>query len=341
MFQSTGSIRKVILVGWVLCTATSAVASRAAWVFAHRANSLGAVNAAAGDSGINAIEIDVTHRNDVPAHKRCAQVWCAYHDRDRQSENLLTILNTAKGKANIGAVWLDIKSTDKSLADYANLRQTVITALGTGRGTVRKFWGVWPASKLNAPYVTSLQQNFNQLGGNDENLFIIEADSNGDTDTANTQCKKWGLQCGLSVGNPFIGSLGTSSGPSWDMQNFNYISGDIKHMSNINSVFMWNFNWDGPYEDDMMRLIFGHRSYWEYLAGVEWQCGQEGNGVIVGAIDSIYYAGFCDNSNNDACSTASSTIATGPNSPGNRNSNIGVPRNSYRSSSKYDCDKYY
>ena len=335
-------MKKLIMVTLLLCVASSASASEAGWVFAHRVNSLEAVAAAASDNGVNAIEIDVTHRDDVPARKTCEQTWCAYHSGDSRAENLSVILEAARFHGNLAAVWLDVKSTQKSEADYADIRHTVTAALGQGDGSLRKFWGVWPATELNTPYVSAIQQHFEQLGGNDENLFIIEADSNSDTDAANAQCREWGLQCGLSVGNAFIGSLGTSTGPSYDMQNINYISGDIEHLSHINSTFMWTFNWLGLYEDDMMRLLFADRSYWEYLAGVAWQCGQEGNGVIVGAMNGIYYDSFCDNDDHgDACSVANQAMANGPILAGDRNSNVGVARNRYRSSSVYDCDKYY
>lgn len=335
-------MNKLIISGLLLLAATDVLASEAAWIFAHRVNSLAAVESAAYDQEVNAIEIDVSHRDDVPARKTCPQTWCAYHSGDDRAENLADILKAVKLKHQFGAVWLDIKSTDKSAAAYDAIVKTVKTSLGKGDGAVRKFWGVWPATELNTPYVTALRQQFEALGGNRENLFIIEADSNEDTNLADAQCREWGIQCGLSVGNPFIGSLGTSSGPSWDMQNMNYISGDIEHKSHINSTFMWTFNWLGLYEDDMMRLLFGHRSYWEYLAGVEWQCGQEGNGVIVGAMNGIYYDGFCDNDDSgDACSVAARAIASGPNLPGDRYTDIGAPRNQYRSSSAFDCDKYY
>ena len=325
-----------------LFTSTGAFASDAAWVFAHRVNNLAAVNAAKNDIGINAIEIDVSHRDDVPSRKTCSETWCAYHSGDKVAVNLSIILQAAELNPQFGAVWFDVKSTTKSQADYADIMQTVKTAVGEGEGRMRKFWGVYPATELNTPYVTAIQQNLTQLGGVDENLIIIEADSNSDTDAANAQCAKWGIQCGLSVGNAFLGSLGTSSGPSWDMQNFNYISGDIEHLSHINSTFMWTFNWGGLYEDDMMRLLFGHRSYWEYLAGVEWQCGQEGNGVIVGGMNSVYYDKFCEDSDHgDACAVANQAIDSGPNKPGNRYTNVGTARNSYGSSSPYDCDKYY
>jgi hypothetical protein len=331
-----------LLLSASLFASMGAFASDAAWVFAHRVNSLEAVSVASNDSGINAIEIDVSHRDDVPAKKACAETWCAYHSGDPVAENLSAILKAAEYNQQFGAVWLDVKSTAKSQADYANIIKTVKMTLGTGEGSVRKFWGVYPATELNTPYVTAIQQNLTQLGGNDENLIIIEADSNSDTDAANAQCREWGIQCGLSVGNAFLGSLGTSSGPSWDMQNFNYISGDIEHMTNINSTFMWTFNWGGPYEDDMVRLLFAHRSYWEYLAGFEWQCGQEGNGVIVGGMNSIYYEGFCENTDQgDACSIANQAIDNGPNRLGDRYSNVGTARNSYGSVSAYDCDKYY
>ncbi|MBL4798144.1 MAG: hypothetical protein JKY50_12065, partial [Oleispira sp.] len=66
-------MKKTIITGLLLCASvfttlfasTGALASDAAWVFAHRVNSIGAVNAASNDLGINAIEIDVTHRDDV------------------------------------------------------------------------------------------------------------------------------------------------------------------------------------------------------------------------------------------------------------------------------------
>ncbi|MCO7223662.1 hypothetical protein [Pleionea sp. CnH1-48] len=334
-------MKKLIMACVISVASASAFASDAAWVFAHRANSEAAINAAKNDLGINAIEIDVSHVEDVPTKKRCSETWCAYHSGDSDSTNLSTILSLINNNRHLGAVWLDLKSTSRTEEDYVELVKTVKGSLGTGLGTVRKFWGVWPASKLNTDYVTTVRHSWDYLGGKDENLFIIEADSNSDTYTADKECKKWGLQCGLSTGNPFIGDLGTSSGPSWDMQNINYLSGDIKNMSNINSVFMWTFNWSGPYEDDMMRLLFGHRSYWEYLAGWEWQCGQEGNGVIVGAMNSVYYGNFCSETDGeDACSTALSAIASGPNYAGNRYSNIGAPRNSYQSASAHRCDAY-
>jgi len=337
-------MKKVTLISLLACISlpTSTHASEAAWVFAHRVNSVEAVNAAKNDLGINAIEIDVSHRDDVPAHKVCAEIWCAYHSGDPIAVNLSIILQAAELNQHISAVWFDVKSTTKSQADYANIVQTVKSILGEGEGSARKFWGVFPATDLNTPYVTAIKQNLIQLGGNDENLIIIESDSNSDTDAANTQCAEWNIQCGLSVGNPFLGGLGTSTGPSWDMQNINYISGDIEHLSHINSTFMWTFNWDGLYEDDMMRLLFGDRSYWEHLAGTQWQCGQEGNGVIVGAMNGLYYENFCENDDSgDACSVANQAIANGPNLIGNRYTNIGTPRNNYRSSSAYECDKYY
>ena len=317
---------------------TGAFASDAAWVFAHRVNSLGAVNAASNDLGVNAIEIDVTHRDDVPANKTCAETWCAYHEGDKVAENLSAILAAAELNSQIAAVWFDVKSTTKTDADYAAIRQTVKSAVGEGDGSMRKFWGVYPATELNTPYVTAIQQNLVQLGGHDENLLIIDIDNNSDSDAANAKCAEWGIQCGLSVGGPFIGTFGLIA----DMKDFNSISGDIQHLANINSTFMWTFNWMGLYEDDMMRLLFGDRSSWEYLAGAEWQCGQEGNGVIVGAMNGLYYDKFCEDGNNgDACAVANQAINSGPNTQGSRYSNVGTARNSYGSASAFDCDKHY
>ena len=339
-------MQNLILTGLVLCISvftnfifsSAALASDATWVFAHRVNSLSAVNAANNDLGINAIEIDVSHRDDIPAKKTCAEIWCAYHSGDNVAVNLSIILEAAELNPQIAAVWFDVKSTTKTDADYANIRQVVKTTVGEGDGSMRKFWGVYPATELNTPYVTAIQQNLIQLGGYDENLLIIDIDNNSDSDAANAKCVEWGIQCGLSVGGPFIGTFGLVS----DMQDFNSISGDIKHLSNINSTFMWTFNWLGLYEDDMMRLLFAHRDSWEYLAGFEWQCGQEGNGVIVGAMNSVYYDNFCeDGDHSDACSVANQAINNGPNTQGDRNSNVSLPRNSYQSVSGYDCDKYY
>ena len=321
-----------------LLTSHSAFSSEAAWVFAHRVNSLGAVNAASNDVGINAIEIDVSHRDDVPAKKTCAETWCAYHDGDKVAVNLSTILKAAEANPQIAAVWFDVKSTTKTEADYAAIRQTVKTTVGEGDGKMRKFWGVYPATELNTPYVTEIQQNLMQLGGHDENLIIIDIDNNSDSDAANAQCAAWGIQCGLSMGGPLIGTFGLFS----DMKAFNSISGDIEHMANINSTFMWTFNWKSLYEDDMVRLLFGHRNSWEYLAGAGWQCGQEGNGVIVGAMTGLYYESFCeDGDHGDACAVANQSIDNGPNTQGNRYSNVSEPRNQYQSTSPYDCDKYY
>ena len=335
-------MNKLIITGLFLCasvlTSTGAFASDAAWVFAHRVNSIGAVHAASNDLGVNAIEIDVTHRDDVPAKKTCAETWCAYHDGDKIAENLSAILDVAELNPQISAVWFDVKSTTKTDADYADIRQTVKTAVGEGDGSMRKFWGVYPATELNTPYVTAIQENLMELGGHDENLLIIDIDNNSDSDAANAKCAEWGIQCALSVGGPFIGTFGLIS----DMKDFNSISGDIEHMSNINSTFMWTFNWLGLYEDDMMRLLFGHRDSWEYLAGAEWQCGQEGNGVIVGAMNGLYYDNFCENGDHsDACAVANQSIDNGPNIQGDRYSNVSLPRNSYQSTSVYDCDKHY
>ncbi|WP_299003035.1 hypothetical protein [uncultured Shewanella sp.] len=317
---------------------TSAVASDAAWVFAHRVNSMSALNAANNDLSINAIEIDITHRDDVPAEKTCAETWCAYHDGDDVAVNLSEILNAAELSMHIAAVWFDIKSTTKTDADYADIRQTVKTVVGEGDGSMRKFWGVYPATELNTPYVTAIKQNLAQLGGHDENLLIIDVDDNADTEAANAQCAQWGIQCGLSVGGPLIGTFGLIA----DNNAFDSISGDIQHMENINSIFMWTFNWVGLYEDDMMRLLFGDRSYWEHLAPPQWQCGQEGNGVIVGAMNGLYYDDFCENnSNDDACAVANQSINNGPNTLGTRYTNVSQPRDHYQSTSVYECDKYY
>lgn len=321
-----------------LLFSVNAFASNAAWVFAHRVNSVAAVNAASNDLGVNAIEIDVSHRDDVPAEKTCAETWCAYHDGDTVAVNLSTILAAAELNSKISAVWFDVKSTTKTDADYAAIRQTVTTTVGQGDGKMRKFWGVYPATELNTPYVTAIQQNLIELGGHDENLIIIDIDDNSDTEAANAQCEQWGIQCGLSVGGPLAGTFGLIS----DMKAFNNISGDIEHMAHINSTFMWTFNWRGLYEDDMVRLLFGHRNSWEYLAGTQWQCGQEGNGVIVGAMNGLYYDDFCEDSDQgDACAIANNAIDNGPNTKGDRYSNVSLPRNAYQSQSPYDCDKHY
>jgi hypothetical protein len=319
--------------------------SNDAWIFAHRTNSPNAIYNAINDN-INAIEVDIMLSIDIPINKRCNNdLWCSFHHGDDKSYNLSEILDIASNDEildnNISAVWFDVKSNNASNSDYEKLIQIVQQSLGVGDGTLRKFWGVWPADNLNNAYTQVIRNSFPLLGGNKENLFIIEVDNNNDSNIAANTCKEWNIQCGLSAGNPFIGDLGTSSGPSWDMQNINYLSGDIATKSNINSIFMWTFNWGGLYEDNMMRLLFGHRSYWEYLAGIEWQCGQEGNGVIIGAINSLYYETFCtENNDDDACSVAKSAILSGPNSLGDRYSNIGIPRNTYLSSNIYECNKY-
>lgn len=339
-------MKKSILTAFFMCCSVmfsilfnaGAIASEDAWVFAHRVNSLAAVVAASNDLGVNAIEIDVSHRDDVPKRKRCSEIWCAYHEGDKVAINLSTILDAAESNRQIAAVWFDVKSTTKSDSDYANIRQTVKTFVGMGDGKMRKFWGVYPATELNTPYVTAIQNHLVELGGHDENLLIIDIDNNSDSDAANAKCAEWGIQCGLSVGGPLIGTFGLIS----DMNAFNNISGDIEQLENINSTFMWTFNWKSLYEDDMVRLIFGHRNSWEYLAGTQWQCGQEGNGVIVGAMNGLYYEDFCHNSDfDDACSVATQAIDNGPNLAGNRYSDVSQPRNSYQSQSPYDCDKYY
>jgi len=134
-----------------LLASTGAVASEAAWVFAHRVNTVGAVTAASNDLGVNAIEIDITHRDDVPAKKTCVETWCAYHDGDKQAVNLSEILDAAQVYPQLKAVWFDVKSTTKTDADYADIRQTVKTSVGEGDGSMRKFWGVYPATELNTP----------------------------------------------------------------------------------------------------------------------------------------------------------------------------------------------
>lgn len=59
-------MNKLIISGLLLLAATDVLASEAAWIFAHRVNSLAAVESAAYDQEVNAIEIDVSHRDDVP-----------------------------------------------------------------------------------------------------------------------------------------------------------------------------------------------------------------------------------------------------------------------------------
>lgn len=96
-----------------------------------------------------------------------------------------------------------------------------------------------------------------------------------------------------------------------------------------------------PYEDDMVRLLFGHQRDWEYLAGYNWQCGQEGNGVIIGRINSVYAESFCTEDNpNDACSVSMASVYSGPNRLGDRYSDIGQPRNAYASQNTFNCNAY-
>ncbi|WP_330961177.1 hypothetical protein [Photobacterium sp. 53610] len=325
-------------------------ASNGAWIFAHRANSPASVNHAI-DDGLNAIEIDITHASEISPRIRCSQEeWCAYHRGDAKAYNLSEVLNTAHTGTGIngasinhmGAVWLDIKSGQRSDAEYQTLTQIVDHALGTGDGSLRKFWGVWPVSQLDTAYTQVIRADISRFKRHRESTLIIEVDSNRDSNTAAEKCKSWEIQCGLSAGNPFLGDLGTHTGPSWDMNNLNYLSGDIAHKSHINSVFLWTFNWGGPYEDDMVRLLFGHRKDWEYLAGFNWQCGQEGNGVIIGPINSVYAENFCTQGNHhDACSVAMAAIHAGPNTLGDRNTDVGQPRNAYASQNAFNCNAYY
>ncbi|MDO6706895.1 hypothetical protein [Photobacterium sp. 1_MG-2023] len=325
-------------------------ASNGAWLFAHRANSPEAVNHAIDDH-LNAIEVDISLAKNIPAHRRCTRdLWCAYHRGDTTAYNLSDVLETALtgtgvsgiNNSQIGAVWLDVKTGHATHADYQALTHIVFDTLGTGDNTVRKYWGVWPASQLNTTYTQVVRNEIVQRNLQKESTFIIEADSNQDTNLAAQQCQSWGLQCGLSAGNPFLGDLGTHTGPSWDMNNLNYLSGDISHKSHINSIFLWTFNWNGLYEDDMIRLLFGHRSHWEYLAGFNWQCGQEGNGIILGAINSVYPANFCTEADgNDACSIATEAIFAGPLTLGDRYTDLSQPRNQYASSNPLTCNAYY
>ncbi|KDM91187.1 hypothetical protein [Photobacterium galatheae] len=329
--------------------AIQSFASNHAWLFAHRANSPASVNHAI-DDGLNAIEIDITHASEISPRIRCSrEEWCAYHRGDQKAYNLSEVLNIANtGTGNngarenkIGAVWLDIKSGHRSEAEYQSLIHLVYHTLGTGDGTLRKFWGVWPISQLNTVYTEVVRKDISRFQRQQESTFLIEVDSNRDSNTAADTCKTWGIQCGLSAGNPFLGALGTHTGPSWDMNNLNYLSGDIEHKTHINAVFLWTLNWDGPYEDDMVRLLFGHRRYWEYLAGFNWQCGQEGNGVIIGPINSVYAESFCTEDNpNDACSVSMASVYSGPNRLGDRYSDIGQPRNAYASQNAFNCNAY-
>ena len=59
-------------------------------------------------------------------------------------------------------------------------------------------------------------------------------------------------------------------------------------------------------------------------------------------MNGLYYDKFCEDGNNgDACAVATQAIDNGPNTLGDRFSNVSLPRNSYKSSSPYDCDKHY
>lgn len=323
---------------------TALAASDAFWFFAHRVNTPEVVRLAADDHEVNAIEIDVSHWDDISSSRRdnCKQqeVWCAYHSGDPNAESLSSVLDEANSHIKLGAVWLDVKSTDKTRKDYDTLSKIVRDSLGTGRGNARKFWGIWPPSVLEGTYGTWLIDELDTLGGNNENVPIIEVDSESDTETAAAFCKKKRIQCALSAGNPFIGDLGTYTGPSWDMQNIGYLNNELSHR-NINALFLWTLNWRGPYEDDMVRILLRGRDYWEYLAGSNWQCGQEGNGVIAGAVNGYYYKDFCSTVNEqDACTTADAEMVYGGWARrGTRYSNIGRPRNKYSkpTPSGYDC----
>jgi hypothetical protein len=59
-------------------------------------------------------------------------------------------------------------------------------------------------------------------------------------------------------------------------------------------------------------------------------------------MNGLYYDNFCENGDHsDACAVANQSIDNGPNTQGDRYSNVSLPRNSYQSTSVYDCDKHY
>lgn len=303
------------------------------WIFAHRVNTENTVQAAINDN-VNAVEIDVTLAKDISANKRCSETWCGYHGGDATSTNLSALLKKVKDSKNIHAVWFDVKTTNASESDYDNMVSVVSQNLGTGYGSVRKYWGVWPASQMDTTYTKAIKDSMNALGGNEQNVFIIEADSNRDSELAAQKCKQWNLQCGLSSGNPFFGDFGIL----WDIFNVDYVDDDIEQFPNINSVFFWTFNWNGRYEDEFVRLLFAKRNQTERLGLGILRCGQEGNGVIIGELNSVYAPAFCTpGSTTDACYVSKQALQNGAGSLGNRYSNIGQPRNVYQYSPSATC----
>ena len=327
-----------------------AQASTDAWVFSHRANTPAAIDASINDL-INAVEMDVTLRRDIPLSsvtESCKnETWCTYHSGDDFSYGLSDMLMKINQADNLAAVWLDVKSLENvSSTQYESLIGTVNNVLGTEKEAIKRFWGVFGASELKNTYTETVRSSFSKSGGDNNNLFIIEADRRNDITNIQKQCQQWGVQCGVSVGNPFFGLTG-SEVIHGDVTNVNLISGVIEHEKNINSVFFWTFNYDGEFEDDLIRLAFEGRDYWEYLFGYVYHCGQEANGVIVGYLNSVYDSDFCESGVGDytthaACQDAKKHIESGPNQFGNRLSNIGQPRDQYIHKLVYKaCDVYY
>lgn len=324
----------LLIISSLMLFNTTAFAENPAWVFAHRANTEATIQSAIDDD-LNAIEIDVTLATNISESKRCSETWCGYHGGDTTSTNLSALLKKVKDSNKIHAVWFDIKTTDAPESAYDDLAAVAGQNLGTGYGAVRKFWGVWPASQMDTTYTKVIKAKMNELGGNSQNVFIIEADSKKDSELAAQKCKEWDLQCGLSSGNPLFGNFGIL----WDIWNINYIDDDIKQFSHINSTFFWTFNWNGPYEEKIVKLLFDKRSNKHRLgAGID-MCGQEGNGVIIGELNSTYESQFCSpNSVNDACYVSKTALNnSGVSNLGNRYSDIGQPKNSYDYSPTGSC----
>lgn len=323
----------LLIISSLMLFNTVAFAENPAWIFAHRANTEATIQSAIDDD-LNAIEIDVTLAQNIAEYKRCSETWCGYHGGDATSTNLSALLKKIKDSNKIHAVWFDIKTTDAPESAYNELAAAAGQNLGTGYGAVRKFWGVWPASQMDTTYTKVIKEKMDELGGNSQNVFIIEADSNQDSELAAQKCKEWNLQCGLSSGNPFFGSFGIL----WDIFNIDYVDGDIEQFSNINSIFFWTFNWNDLYEERIVRLLFEKREHMETLgAGIK-RCGQEGSGVIIGEMNSVYQPNFCSpNSTKDACYMSKVSQQNGPSTLGNRYSDIGAPRNNYEYSPSGQC----
>lgn len=343
-----------LLIGPILSAAPQiAFASDAAWIFAHRANTVATVDAAAADQGVNGIEVDISFRARLKPKERgsCKEPWCAFHDGDPGAVDLSLILSAVRASSTLHAVWLDVKHTRESTKDYETLVGVVGNNLGRGPAAVRKFWGVWPVSELTSTYTTHVVDRIHGgrwLGDQSHNILIVEVDGPAEAAKAASQCAKKRIQCGLSAGSPFAGNgahpdalgnafsdpLGTAlssmnNPPSTDKVLMLLLNGQLSH-PHINSLFSWTFNWRGPNEDDMVRLMFRNRGYREKLMGLKRQCALEGNGLIVGPQNDLYSRDFCSNGDaGDICSVAGAEINAGPNSYGNRASNIGAARNTY------------